>query len=295
MARADHIKTVFDPEMLDSDRVLAERMLGEVDGDPKETKADENVNLMPFALAGSTLIGVGAWGYSTTFMAGGAILALVGGSFMIRDKILDRADTKKKLSEEDRWAQIANQVVVDGEFTSELARDLMARTQEAIDTIQSSAAHRRDPDLKAQADTALPAHEWDIAYSLREHDSLLERWQEDYDQVNGSDHKLTPALIVQQNVLANVIDSMTKRVESLEKYAKQVKFTDQQLVILERDEAAAARMDEYLDLAARVARDGQAVAEVEAMTDQVNEMRRKVMDLMLPLHDEAQTVLSLPA
>ena len=257
------METVFDPDLDDEERKLAQR------------KQDDTGPLMFLTVPPGVMLIASSSGDPYVYGAGAAMITLTVG---VAGAVKRRNRKAKALSD---------RVVRPDQITRASAAELMERAQEAVRSLESSTSLARETDLKARAQAALPVHLWEIATGLRDYDLMCDRW------VEGTEGgPVTQAMKAQKDVLDAVRESIRRRVVSLEEYAAHAGETDRRLAELERDEKAVAQMDRYLDLAARVARDDRAVAELEEMTEQVKETRRKVEELMLPLREEARTLFS---
>lgn len=257
------METVFDPDLDDEERKLAQRT------------QDDAGPLMFLTVPPGMMLIASSSGDPYVYGAGATMITLTVGV----------AGAVKRRNRKAR--ALRDRVVRPDQITRASAVELMERAQKAVRSLESSTSLARETDLKAQAQAALPVHLWEIATGLRDYDLMCDRWVE-----GTGGGPVTQAMKAQKDVLDAVRESIRRRVVSLEEYAAHADETDRRLAELERDEKAVAQMDRYLDLAARVARDDRAVAELEEMTEQVKETRRKVEELMLPLREEARTLFS---
>ena len=259
------VETVYDPYLTDDERKLAQR----------QQEDDTGTMLLLTVPPGATLIASSS-GDPYVYGAGAVMITLTVGA----------AVAAKRRNRKARG--LRERLVRPDQITRPKTLELMERAQTAAKALESSRALAREADLKARAQAALPVHLWEIATGLRDYDLMCDRW------VEGTEGgPVTQAMKAQKDVLDTVRESIRRRVVSLEEYAAHAEATDRRIAELERDEKAVAQMDGYLDLAARVARDDRAVAELEELTEQVKEARRKVEELMLPLREEASSLFAV--
>lgn len=258
------VETVYDPYLTDDERKLAQRT------------QDDAGPLMFLTVPPGMMLIASSSGDPYVYGAGATMITLTVGV----------AGAVKRRNRKARG--LRERLVRPDQITRPKTLELMERAQEAVRSLESSRALAREADLKARAQAALPVHLWEIATGLRDYDLMCDRW------VEGTEGgPVTQAMKAQKDVLDTVRESIRRRVVSLEEYAAHAEATDRRLAELERDEKAVAQMDGYLDLAARVARDDRAVAELEELTEQVKEARRKVEELMLPLREEASSLFAV--
>jgi hypothetical protein len=107
-------------------------------------------------------------------------------------------------------------------------RILLRRVQDAVDTVRSAEVTRADMLDAANADAVLAAQEWDIAVALREHGQLRAMRAAETEAGTGSAPGSPAAnLLARHRDAARAADeSITSRVNALERYAAEVRAAD---------------------------------------------------------------------
>jgi hypothetical protein len=109
-------------------------------------------------------------------------------------------------------------------------RILLRRVQDAVDTVRSAEVTRADMLDAANADAVLAAQEWDIAVALREHGQLRAmRAAETEAEAGAGSAPGSPAanlLARHRNAARAADESITSRVNALERYAAEVRAAD---------------------------------------------------------------------
>lgn len=151
------------------------------------------------------------------------------------------------------------------------ARVLLRRAQDAIAAVTSSEVCRADLLDQAAVDTALAGQEWDIAVTLREQ-ARLRTLRAELSADNPG--PAAAALLDRQHETASLAEaSIAARIEALERYAAEVRQTDDAYQDWQQAAALAGLHGQHLDLLARTAADEHGIAEIEAMSDQARAVR----------------------
>lgn len=148
------------------------------------------------------------------------------------------------------------------------SRELLLRAQAAIRAVLSSRVHRTGQLDDAANVAILSAQEWDIARLLRDVSQL----RAEHGRISARAPQQAPAVAEvarpQREILRQVHDAVTARVEALEGYAARVRAADEAYRNWQQALALAGLNDSFLDLLARTAADGQAAEELGVLADQ---------------------------
>ncbi|MFB4316678.1 hypothetical protein [Actinomadura sp. 21ATH] len=158
------------------------------------------------------------------------------------------------------------------------ARDLLGRVQAATDTVRDSEVNRAG--LLDDVDNAvtLPRQEWEIAQVLARQSNL----RKEHRVWAAADESVVPevkaALRPYQEKLDLAVAAVVRRVEALERYAERTRAADEAYRAQRHLDALAARAHEYDDLLADSVRDDLALPAIERLTEQSDELVRRLRD-----------------
>ena len=148
-----------------------------------------------------------------------------------------------------------------------LCRELLLRAQRAIAAVLGSEVYASDMLDHAAGEMVLRWHEWDIAAALR----VITRLRAELAAsaaAGGAGPMAAAVLDSQQRAITLARDATEARVGALESYAVQVQAADE----AQQDWLSALRLSalnsQYLDLVARTAAGGHALAEITGLTEQ---------------------------
>jgi len=145
---------------------------------------------------------------------------------------------------------------------------LLLRTQRAIGAVLSSEVHQAGQLDDAANVAVLSAQEWDIARMLRD----ASRLRAEHGRISAAGFPAAPAVAAvagpQKEILRQVHEAVTGRVEALEGYAARVRAADGAYRTWQQALALAGLNDGFLDLLARTAADGQAAEEISGLASQ---------------------------
>ncbi len=148
------------------------------------------------------------------------------------------------------------------------SRQLLLRAQAAIRAVLSSQVHQTGQLDDTANVTVLTAQEWDIARLLQD----ASRLRAEHGRISASAPPQAPAVaevaLPQREILRQVHDAVTARVEALEDYAARVRAADDAYRNWQHALALAGLNDSLLDLLARTAADGQAAEELDVLGGQ---------------------------
>lgn len=140
-------------------------------------------------------------------------------------------------------------------------RPLLARAQQAIDTVQQTRVHRLGVLDRDRHRAALPVHEWEIGQALAQYSrAAREQYKFAPQSREGAD-----ALDRWKARLAETLRSVEARVSALESYAAKAREADALYAALAAREAVARTDDALLDLTARSVADEIAVTDIASM------------------------------
>lgn len=149
---------------------------------------------------------------------------------------------------------------------TECLRQLKA-AQVAIDTVLTSEVYRTRLLDHSPGDADLRRHEWEIACRLR--DITARRAEHTYSMSAGVPGPQTAAVLrAHLRAITIARDATVRRIDALQRYAREVKAADNALHDWQTAEQLARRNETYLDLVARSAADEHAVIEIKYLTQQ---------------------------
>jgi hypothetical protein len=153
----------------------------------------------------------------------------------------------------------------------EEARELLARVQEAVDTVRDSLVNEEGLLDSVDNSVTLPRQEWEIAQVLARQSKLrIEQAEAD----SASFPEVEAVLRPFKEKLDLSVQAVTRRIEALERYAERTKAADQALIAQRRVEELSARAHEYDDLLAATVQDDLALPAIERLTGQSEELVR---------------------
>lgn len=149
---------------------------------------------------------------------------------------------------------------------TECLRQLKA-AQVAIDAVLTSEVYRTRLVDHAPNDADLRRHEWEIACRLRDITALR---AEHTDSMSAGVPGPQTAAVLKAHLRAVTIarDATVRRIDALQRYAREVKAADNALHDWQTAEQLTLRNETYLDLVARSAADEHAVVEITYLTQQ---------------------------
>ncbi|MFE4258267.1 hypothetical protein [Streptomyces sp. NPDC056883] len=159
----------------------------------------------------------------------------------------------------DRMHAIRDQYML-WEGLTEECRALLSRASTAASAVLKSAVSQQGLIDRQRNEVSLPLQEWEIAESLREYSRLVRRAPKDADG-----EKVVTVLEARRRALDLSLAGIEGRVIALEAYASQVAEADLQLKELKQIQRLTDGSGDVLDLLARTARDGLAIAEIEGL------------------------------
>jgi hypothetical protein len=139
----------------------------------------------------------------------------------------------------------------------------------------------------------LQRHEWEIACALRDISALRDRFNADA-STSGNGQLTRAVLESQRRAIALAQDATLARVTALERYAGQVRSADAAHQDWQTAQRLAGLNDMYLELVARTAADGHAVAELDGLITHAT-AAAEVLRESLHRASMAAEVLTLPA
>lgn len=146
------------------------------------------------------------------------------------------------------------------EVLTEECRALLSRASTAASAVLKSAVSQQGLIDRQRNEVSLPLQEWEIAEALREYSRLVRRSPK-----AAEGEKAVALLEVRRQALCLSLAGVEGRVAALEAYASQVAEADRQLKELKQIQQLTDGSGDVLDLLARTARDGLAVAEIEGL------------------------------
>ena len=157
------------------------------------------------------------------------------------------------------------------------ARDLLRRTQDAVDAVTSSEVYRVGLMDQAAVRAALTEQEWDIALALREQARLRARRAELSQTWPGT---MTATVLDRQGQAARLAEaSVASRVAALERYVAEVREADTACRDWQRSAALDELGDRHLDMLARTAADEHGIAEIEALSQHARAIHLALREL----------------
>lgn len=145
------------------------------------------------------------------------------------------------------------------------AQALLGRAQIAVDTVFLSRVHREGLLDEVRNTVTLPHQLWEVAQILAELSRLRTGQTNIASQVSTA--RVLDALAPQFRALDLATESVTKRIEALERYAARTRAADEALMELHALRALAEGNDDYRELLARTVRDELALAEIDGLTE----------------------------
>jgi hypothetical protein len=157
------------------------------------------------------------------------------------------------------------------------ARDLLRRTQDAVDAVTSSEVYRVGLMDQPAVRAALTEQEWDIALALREQAWLRARRAELSETWPGA---MTATVLDRQGRAARLAEaSVASRVAALERYVAEVREADTAYRDRQRSAALDELSDRHLDMLARTAADEHGIAEIEALSQHARAIHLALREL----------------
>jgi hypothetical protein len=153
-------------------------------------------------------------------------------------------------------------------------RVLLRRAQAAADAVRSASVSKAGLLDEVAADAALAAQEWDIAVALREQARLRARREAVDDPLPGS--AAAELLAWHRDAARAAEESITRRVDALERYAAEVRAADEAYRQRLTHTAIADLSAPHLDMLARTAADDHGIAELDDMTRQATTLRQSL-------------------
>ncbi|MFF3214120.1 hypothetical protein ACFYYB_26020 [Streptomyces sp. NPDC002886] len=166
---------------------------------------------------------------------------------------------KSRHARHDRLHAIRDQYMLWEALTVE-CRALLSRASTAASDVLKSAVSQQGLIDRQRNEVSLPLQEWEVAESLREYSRLMRRSSKD-----AQGEKAVDLLEARRRALDLSLASLEGRVAALEAYASQVAEADRRLKELKQIQQLTDGSGDVLDLLARTARDGLAVAEIEGL------------------------------
>jgi hypothetical protein len=198
----------------------------------------------------------------------------------------------RELSPDRELGRNAKHVIMPNQV-DEPSRLLLARAQQAIDYVVGSGVSTAGLLDHAADEVTLQRHEWEIACALRDISALRDRFNAEA-EASGNGEMTRAVLESQRRAIALAQDATQARIAALERYAAQVRAADSAHRDWQTAQRLAGHNDMYLELVARTAVDGQAVAELDGMITQAT-AAAEVLRESLHRASLAAEVLTLPA
>jgi hypothetical protein len=151
------------------------------------------------------------------------------------------------------------------------ARALLRRAQDAVDAVTSSAVYRDALVDQPAVSASLTEQEWDIAQALREQAGL--RAERAGLTVRTAGPQTAELLGRQVQAARAAEDSVTSRVEALERYVAEVREADAAYRDWQQAAALADLSGRHLDMHARTAAERYHLAEIEALARHARAIR----------------------
>ncbi|MFH8350223.1 hypothetical protein [Streptomyces sp. NPDC018045] len=144
---------------------------------------------------------------------------------------------------------------------NEEAKALLRRAQTAARTVTGSRVHARGFLDRQRNELVFPQQEWEIAESLHTYTRLVGEAPDE-----PADGTVARLLDARARTLHESRAGVERRIEAMERYARQVAEADTRLLAWEQVQALTDGSGDVLDLLARTARDDLAVAELDGLT-----------------------------
>jgi hypothetical protein len=153
---------------------------------------------------------------------------------------------------------------------------LLTRTQAAIDAVKDSEVNKEGLLDTVDNAVTLPRQEWEIAQVLAKQSKLRREQREVVE--TGTVPEVEAAVRPLREKLDISVQAVTRRIEALERYAERTQAADEAFRAQRHLEALAARAHEYDDLVAAAVRDDMALAAIERLTEQSDELVRTLRE-----------------
>ncbi|MEZ0071307.1 hypothetical protein [Planotetraspora sp. GP83] len=147
---------------------------------------------------------------------------------------------------------------------------LLQRAQTARATVLESAVNSEGLLDDVRNKVTLPQQEWEIAQTLAQISRL--KGEQAAALAVRRNEQIAELLKPQVRALNLATESVTRRIEALEKYAAQVRAADEALAQWKTMRRLAASTDAYQELLARTVRDELAVVELAGLTEQARQV-----------------------
>jgi hypothetical protein len=216
-----------------------------------------------------------------------AIMLAAAACFLLAGPARDTAAARTRHRYRDRFIGAAD--------LDQPSRQLLLRAQAAIRAVLSSQVHQAGQLDDAANVTVLSAQEWDIARLLQD----ASRLRAEHGRISAAAPPQAPAVAEvagpQREILRQVHDAVTARVEALEDYAARVRAADDAYRNWQHALALAGLNDGLLDLLARTAADGQAAEELDVLAGQAQAAEKTFRGTLSDARTAAgPVVLSVP-
>jgi hypothetical protein len=304
---------VIDPGIPDTDRALLRRLrTGELTprSSPPPSMTDRRLIGSPLApsgfkpaaaarvaVCGGALGVLGLIGWLGTrftaeassgafgMVAGGAGVLLLSGTLV---HLITLVVTGARWREPDRpraARMYHGRYLIPAEDLDSEALDLMARTQTAIDTVMYAEVGKLGlVDTAAEA-IALPYQEWDIAQAL--YDQTIQRAR----HARAAPHARARTRRIrapQRRALREATAAVTRRVEALEAYAREVQRADEVYLDCLQALELAGHNEDFRELLARTVADEQATAEIEQRSGDVRRATQALREILTRVSHAAE-------
>ncbi|HEX6473172.1 MAG TPA: hypothetical protein VF069_29040 [Streptosporangiaceae bacterium] len=158
-------------------------------------------------------------------------------------------------------------------------RELLIRAQTAIDTVRGSEVNKEGLLDTVDNEVTLPGQEWEIAQVLARQSKLRREQRELLELMEaGNVPEVEAAIEPLREKLEISVQSVTRRIEALERYAERARAADDAYRARRNLEALAERAPEYDDLVADAVRDDLAQAAIDRLTRQGDELVRALRE-----------------
>jgi hypothetical protein len=198
----------------------------------------------------------------------------------------------RELSPDRELARSGNRVITPNQVDGP-SRLLLARAQQAIDYVVRSGVSTAGLLDHVADEVVLHRHEWEIACALRDISALRDRFNADVSS-SGNGQMTRAVLESQRRAIVVAQEATQARVIALERYAAQVRSADAAHQDWQTAQRLAGQNDMYLELVARTAADGHAVAEIDGLITHAT-AAAEVLRESLHRASLAAEVLTLPA
>jgi hypothetical protein len=158
----------------------------------------------------------------------------------------------------------------------EQGQTMLTRAQAAIDTVRESEVNKEGLLDTVDNAVTLPRQEWEIAQVLARQSKLRREQREVVE--TGTVPEVEAAVRPLREKLDVSVQAVTRRIEALERYAARTKAADEAYRAQRHLEVLAARAAEYDDLVADAVRDDLALAAIDRLTEQSDELVRTLRE-----------------